>query len=124
MRVRTAFLLLPLGGLGIFAALNWTVFTAPSSLSLVLARVEAPLGVIMLTVTAAVTLLYAMLAAWRETSGLLESRRHARELETFSLRNNKDGSNPRVSRVDVDAARSENWWGKAITVSPEEIFKN
>ena len=42
----------------------------------------------------------------------------------FSLRNNKDGSNPRVSRTDVDAARQENWWGKAITVSPEQIFQN
>jgi uncharacterized integral membrane protein len=81
MRARTAFLLLILGGLGIFAALNWSVFTAPTSLSLVFARVEAPLGVIMLTVTAAVTLLYAMLVAWRETSALLESRRYARELE-------------------------------------------
>jgi hypothetical protein len=29
-----------------------------------------------------------------------------------------------VSRTDVDAARSENWWGKAITVSPEQIFQN
>ena len=42
----------------------------------------------------------------------------------FSLRNNNDGSNPRVARTDVDAARSENWWGKAITVSPEQIFQN
>ena len=42
----------------------------------------------------------------------------------FSLRNNKDGSNPRVSRTDVDAARQESWWGKAITVSPEQIFQN
>ena len=42
----------------------------------------------------------------------------------FSLRNNKDGSNPRVARTDVDAARAENWWGKAITVSPEQIFQN
>jgi hypothetical protein len=42
----------------------------------------------------------------------------------FSLRNNKDGSNPRVSRADIDAARAENWWGKAITVSPEQIFQN
>jgi len=42
----------------------------------------------------------------------------------FSLRNNKDGSNPRVSRTDVDSARAENWWGKAITVSPEQIFQN
>jgi len=40
------------------------------------------------------------------------------------MKNNKDGSNPRVSRSDVDAARQETWWGKAITVNPEQIFQN
>jgi hypothetical protein len=39
------------------------------------------------------------------------------------LQNNKDGSNPRVSRLDIEAAKSENWWGKAITVKPEQIFE-
>lgn len=42
----------------------------------------------------------------------------------FSLRNNNDGSNPRVSRADIESARTQNWWGKAITVSPEQIFQN
>lgn len=81
MRARTAFLLLILGGLGIFAALNWSVFTAATSLNLVFARVDAPLGIIMLGVTAAVTLFYAVLVAWRETSVLLEGRHYAKELE-------------------------------------------
>jgi uncharacterized integral membrane protein len=82
MRARTAFLLLVLGGLGIFAALNWSVFTAPASLNLLVASVEAPLGIIMLGITAAVTLFYALLVAWRETSVLLESRHYAKALET------------------------------------------
>ena len=43
----------------------------------------------------------------------------------FSLRNNKDGSSPSVSRIDIDEARSENWWGiYAINVSPNQIFQN
>jgi hypothetical protein len=29
-----------------------------------------------------------------------------------------------VRRTDIDAARQENWWGEAITVSPEQIFQN
>jgi len=57
---------------------------------------------------------------WRSHSTHFASGEHG----FFSMRNNKDGSNPRVSRTDVDAARSENWWGKAITVSPEQIFQN
>src|SRR6266481_1617254 len=40
---------------------------------------------------------------------------------SFSLQNNKDGSNPRVSRLDIEAAKTEKWWGKVITVKPEQI---
>ena len=70
--------------MGSLLALNWSAFAAPTSPTLVFTRVEAPLGVIMLTVTTAITLLYAMLVAWRETFTLLESRRYAKELATLS----------------------------------------
>ena len=43
---------------------------------------------------------------------------------TFSLQNNNDGSNPRVSRVDVATAQTESWWGKVISVRPEQIFES
>ena len=42
----------------------------------------------------------------------------------FSLRNNKDGSNPKVTRRDMDTSPRENWWGKVITVRPDQIFGN
>ena len=43
----------------------------------------------------------------------------------FSMRNNKDGSSPKVYRSDVEASRQESWWGLyAITVSPSQIFQN
>jgi hypothetical protein len=43
----------------------------------------------------------------------------------FSMRNNKDGSNPKVSRADIADARQQTWWGLyAITVSPSQIFQN
>jgi hypothetical protein len=42
---------------------------------------------------------------------------------SFSLQNNKDGSNPRVSPLDIEAAKTEKWWGKVITVKPEQIFE-
>ena len=43
----------------------------------------------------------------------------------FSMRNNKDGSSPSVSRSDIEGARAQNWWGiYAITVSPSQIFQN
>jgi hypothetical protein len=42
---------------------------------------------------------------------------------SFSLQNNKDGSNPRVSRLDIEAAETEKWWGRVITVKPEQLFE-
>ena len=58
-------------------------------------------------------------AEWRSHSSHFASGQHA----TFSLKN-REGTAPRVARSDIDAARSENWWGKAITVSPDQIFQN
>jgi len=59
-------------------------------------------------------------AEWRAHPTHFASGQHA----TFSLRNNNDGSNPRVTRTDVEAARTETWWGRAITVNPDQIFQN
>ena len=58
---------------------------------------------------------------WREHNTHFASGEHG----MFSLRNNKDGSNPKVTRSDIDDARNQNWWGiYAITVSPSQIFQN
>ena len=59
-------------------------------------------------------------AEWKSHSSHFASGQHA----TFSLRNNKEGSNLRVTRADMDAAPRENWWGKALTVDPNQIFQN
>ena len=56
---------------------------------------------------------------WRDHPTHFASGQHG----IFSLRNNQDGSNPRVSRGDIAAAQTEMWWGKAITVTPEQIFE-
>ena len=81
MRARTAVLLVILAALGIFAALNWSVIATPTQLHVVFARVEAPLGIVLLAVTAGLTVLYAAFLSWIETSALLEGRRYARELQ-------------------------------------------
>jgi len=36
----------------------------------------------------------------------------------------RQGMKVAIGDVDIEAARQENWWGKAITVSPEQIFQN
>ncbi|MGH7391683.1 MAG: hypothetical protein ACREM3_19830 [Candidatus Rokuibacteriota bacterium] len=40
----------------------------------------------------------------------------------FSVRN-REGAPARVTRQDVAVARNESWWGKAITVSQEQILE-
>lgn len=80
MRARTALLLIVLVGVGVFAALNWSVFTTPTPLSLGFRHVDAPLGLVLLAVIAGLTLLYLVLLVWLQTSALLEARRSAREL--------------------------------------------
>ena len=80
MRGRTAVLLIILVGVGLFAALNWSVFNTPMPLSLGVARVEGPLGLILLVAIAGLTLLYVLMLAWIEGAALLEARRTGREL--------------------------------------------
>jgi hypothetical protein len=59
-------------------------------------------------------------AEWRSHSTHFASDRHM----GFSMRNNMDGSNPKVTRADMDLAPRESWWGKVITVRPDQIFQN
>ena len=59
-------------------------------------------------------------AEWKAHSTHFASDQHM----GFSVRNNKDGSNLRVTRSDMAAAPRENWWGKALTVSPNQIFQD
>ncbi len=40
----------------------------------------------------------------------------------FSFRNT-EGSAPRVTRSEIERARAEQWWGKVITVSAEQIIQ-
>ncbi len=77
---RTWFVLIVLALVGVFAALNWNEFTRPSSLSLGLTRVEAPLGVILLSLIVLLSLLYLLFTIGLETAALLEVKRYAREM--------------------------------------------
>lgn len=80
MRAQLLFVLIVLTLLAGFAALNWTVLATPASLNVLVARIEAPPGLVMLAVVATLTLLYLLLTLGLETAALLETRRSAREL--------------------------------------------
>jgi uncharacterized integral membrane protein len=81
MNIRTLVLLIVLAAIAAFAAINWSAFVAPTSLSLGVADVQAPLGLVMLGLLAFVTALFLVFVIYLQTSVLLDARRHARELQ-------------------------------------------
>ena len=81
MYLRTLLIVVVLGTLGIFAALNWGAITTQTTLSLGFAGIEAPLGLILLGFSGALTLLFLVYLVYLQSSALVESRRYARELQ-------------------------------------------
>jgi len=81
MRARTLILLVILILVIAFAVVNWKAIVAPTTLSLVVTEVQAPLGVILLAITALLTILFLLYLVYLQTSVLLDSRRHTRQLQ-------------------------------------------
>jgi uncharacterized integral membrane protein len=79
--LRTLLIVLVLGVVIVFALLNWSVFTAPTALSIGFATVEAPLGLILLGAIGALTLLFLIYLVYLQATALMESRQYSRELK-------------------------------------------
>ena len=80
MNLRSLFLLLVLAAIAVFTVLNWTVFLAPTELNLLIASVQAPLGLVMLGVLAFLLAIFLTYVVYLQTTVLLDSRSHAKEL--------------------------------------------
>lgn len=81
MRVRTLLVVLVVLLLAAFAAVNWSAFIAPTRLSLVVTSFDAPIGLVMLALLVLLVLAFAVHMALWQGAILLESRRHAKELQ-------------------------------------------
>ncbi len=81
MSLRTVMLACVLAALALFAALNWSAFMAPTTLSLVVASISAPLGLIMLGFVAVLTALFLAFVVYLQATRLVDARRYARELQ-------------------------------------------
>jgi uncharacterized integral membrane protein len=81
MPLRTILILFALAVVVLFAALNWSAFTAPTTLHFGFGTVDAPLGLIMLGFTVLLALLFLIFVIYLQTTVLLEGRRHTRELQ-------------------------------------------
>jgi hypothetical protein len=81
MRVRVLPVLLVLLLAGVFAMFNWPAFSTPTTLSLIVTDVVAPLGVVMLGFLALLAVMYIASVVYLQGSSLLESRRLGRDLQ-------------------------------------------
>lgn len=80
MYLRTILIVLALGALALFTVVNWSAFVAPTTLSVIFASVEAPLGLVLLGMVALLAALFLIYVVYLQSSVLLETRRHSREL--------------------------------------------
>ncbi len=117
MSLRNVFLLVILVLMALFAALNWSAFTTPTTLSLVFTTVRAPLGLLMLVAIALLTVLFLLYVAYLQSTVLLEARRSARELTTQrQLADEAEASrftqlrevvDARITKLEADNAQSQ-----------------
>ena len=81
MPLRTLLVLATLALVALFAALNWAAFTAPTELSLVVATVHAPLGVILLALLALEAVVFFLYVAALQAQRLADARRFGQSVQ-------------------------------------------
>lgn len=69
---------------GLFVALNWTAFMTPTSLTLGVLDIHAPIGIVMLAILAVFLLAFILWALSIQGGALMEARRMAKDLHAKS----------------------------------------
>ena len=82
MRIRTILLIITIALVAAFVALNVDEFTRVSVLSLGFTTVQISLGLVMLLLLVAATLVFLGSTLYMQSTNLLETRKYARELNT------------------------------------------
>lgn len=82
MKFRSLLFILILVAVSAFAVLNWSAFLAPTTLSLGVADIQAPLGLVMLGVLIFVAMVFLVFVVYLQTTVLLDARQHAKELQS------------------------------------------
>lgn len=81
MGIRTGILLFVVLVIAALAALNWGTLATPTLMSLGFMQVTAPLGMIMLGLTVLLGILFIAYVIYLQSSVLLETRRHTKEMQ-------------------------------------------
>lgn len=81
MQLRSFVLLAIVLAIAALAALNWPTLAAPTTVSVGLTSFEAPLGLLMLGLTALLAIFFVAYVLALQGSVLLETRRHTKEMQ-------------------------------------------
>ncbi|HEU4707839.1 MAG TPA: LapA family protein [Methylophilaceae bacterium] len=81
MQLRNILLIFVLSLLAIFAAINWHAIMAPTSISLIFTTIQAPLGLILIAITALLAVFFLGFIVYMQSSVMLERQRLLRDLE-------------------------------------------
>jgi uncharacterized integral membrane protein len=81
MGLRTGVLLVIVLLIAALAALNWGVLVAPVPMSVGFTQLTAPLGLIMLGLTALLGIFFLVYVVYMQTTVLLDARRHTKEMQ-------------------------------------------
>jgi biopolymer transport protein ExbB/TolQ len=81
MQLRNILLIFILSLLAIFAALNWSSIMAPQPVYLIFTTIDAPLGFILLTITALLAVFFLGFMVYLQSATLMERQRVMKELE-------------------------------------------
>ena len=82
MQLRSVVLIVTVLAIGALAAFNWPALAAPSSVSLGVMSVEAPLGLLMLSLTVLLGIFFLAYVLSLQGSTLMDTRRHTKEMQT------------------------------------------
>ena len=81
MQLRNILLIFVLSVLTIFAAVNWSAIMAPTSISLIFTTIQAPLGLLLLAITALLAVFFLGFIVYMQSAVLMERQRLNRDLE-------------------------------------------
>ena len=82
MNFRTILLIVVLGVIGVFAIINWPEIVAPTTLSLIVTDIQAPLGLVMLGLIVLLILLFLTFIVYLQAGMMADRRRMMRDLES------------------------------------------
>lgn len=121
MGFRSILLIVLFALLAAFAALNWAAFTASTSLTLGFTSVQAPLGLVMLALSALLALVFLGFAFSVRTAALLEGRRQMKELQAQRERADKAESS-RITQLQQSLEAGLNRVAEQMSAHKNELL--